>query len=71
MGQLDLIGGWSWNGPETWERAIDLLYGGFIDYQTMITNRYKLTEWETAFENLRNGNDVKALIYPNGTDWAE
>ena len=70
MGQLDLGGGWSWNGPESWERAMDLLHCGYIDYQTMITNRYRLTEWETAFENLRNGTDVKALIYPNGTDWA-
>jgi len=25
---------------------------------------------EKAFENLRNKSDVKALIYPNGRDWA-
>jgi L-iditol 2-dehydrogenase len=69
MGQLDLIGGWSWNGPETWEKAIDFLYRGCIDYQSMITSRYTLEDWELAFENLRLGKDVKALIYPNGTDW--
>ena len=71
MGQLDLIGGWSWNGSETWEKAIDFLYRGCIDYKAMITNRYKLEEWELAFSNLREGKDVKALIHPNGTDWAE
>ncbi len=69
MGQLDLSGGWSWNGPETWEKAIDFLYRGCIDYQSMITSRYSIEEWETAFENLRSGRDVKALIYPNGNDW--
>lgn len=71
MGQLDLSGGWSWNGPETWEKAIDFLYRGAIDYKSMITSRYTLEEWETAFANLRSGYDVKALIHPNGTDWAE
>lgn len=69
MGQLSLIGSWSWNGPETWEQAIDLLHLGQIDYRAMITSRYELEEWEVAFANLRACRDVKALIHPNGTDW--
>jgi len=69
MGQLDLHGGWSWNGPETWDLAIDLLYRGCINYQAMITNRYRLEDWELAFANLRARHDVKAYLYPNGTDW--
>ena len=69
MGQLDLRGGWSWNGPESWEMAIDFLARGCINYQAMITNRYKLEDWETAFENLRAKKDVKAFLHPNGTDW--
>jgi L-iditol 2-dehydrogenase len=69
MGQLNLIGSWSWSGPETWERAIDLLHLGRIDYEAMITSRYELEEWEIAFDNLRACRDVKALIHPNGRDW--
>ncbi len=69
MGQLNLIGSWSWSGSETFERAIDLLHLGRIDYRTMITSRYALEEWEVAFANLRACRDVKALIHPNGTDW--
>ncbi len=69
MKQLDLKGSWSWNGPETWERAIKLLYKGFINYKDMITGRYTLEEWKVAFKNLRNKRDVKAFIHPNGTDW--
>jgi threonine dehydrogenase-like Zn-dependent dehydrogenase len=71
MGQLDLHGGWSWNGPETWELAVQFLARGVIDYKSMITRRYKLEEWQTAFANLRAKKDVKAFIHPNGTDWAE
>lgn len=71
MGQLSLSGGWSWNGPETWDLAIDILYRGGIDYQSMITSRYRIDQWEEAFQNLRSAKDVKALIHPNGTDWAE
>jgi L-iditol 2-dehydrogenase len=71
MGQLDLHGGWSWNGPETWELAVQFLARGAIDYKSMITRRYKLEEWQTAFANLRAKKDVKAFIHPNGTDWAE
>ena len=69
MGQLNLIGSWSWSGRETWERAIDLLYQGRINYRAMITSRYDLEEWEIAFANLRTCKDVKALIHPNGLDW--
>ena len=69
MGQLDLVGSWSWSGSETWERAISLLYSGRIDYRPMITSRYRLDQWQTAFENLRARQDVKALIHPNGTEW--
>jgi hypothetical protein len=28
-------------------------------------------EWETVFDNLRAKQDVKALIHPNGRDWAD
>ena len=70
MGQLDLHGGWSWNGPETWDLAVQFLARGAIDYNSMITRRYKLEEWQKAFANLRAKKDVKAFIHPNGTDWA-
>ncbi|MCK4617270.1 alcohol dehydrogenase catalytic domain-containing protein [Candidatus Aerophobetes bacterium] len=69
MKQLDFKGSWSWNGSETWDRAINLLYGGFINYRDMITSRYKLEEWKIAFKNLREKKDVKAFIHPNGIDW--
>ena len=69
MGQINISGGWSWNGHDTWRKAIDMLYRGCFDVESIITARYRLDEWELAFENLENGLDVKAFIHPNGTDW--
>lgn len=68
--QLSVHGSWSWNGRETWERAVDLISRGVLDLDSLLTNRYSLEEWETAFANLRSKQDVKAFIHPNGIDWA-
>ena len=70
LGQLDIRGSWSWNGRETWERALYLLDRGVLDLEPMITNHYELEQWEMAFANLRSKQDVKALIHPNGRGWA-
>lgn len=69
LGQLDISGSWSWNGSETWERAVDIITSGVLDLDPMITGSYSLDEWGEAFRNLRDGKDIKALIYPNGKDW--
>jgi len=69
LGQLDIRGSWSWNGAETWGHAVDLLDRGVFDLDPMITSHYALSDWETAFAQLRSKHDVKALIHPNGRDW--
>lgn len=69
LGQLDISGSWSWNGSETWERAVDLITSGALDLDPMITGSYRLQDYRDAFNNLRDGKDIKALIYPNGKDW--
>lgn len=69
LGQLTIQGAWSWNGRETWERAVDLISRGVFNLKAMLTNRYTLERWETAFANLRCKQDVKAFIHPNGTSW--
>ncbi len=71
LNQLTISGSWSWNGRETWERAVDLISRGVFDLDSLLTNRYSLDQWETAFQNLREKQDVKAFIYPNGIGWTE
>jgi threonine dehydrogenase-like Zn-dependent dehydrogenase len=70
LNQLDISGAWSWNGAETWERAVDLVSRGVFDFDSIIGGRYSLDQWEDAFRNLTEVRDVKALIHPNGRDWA-
>lgn len=70
LNQLDISGAWSWNGPETWERAVDLVTRTVFDFDAVIGDRYEVDDWEKAFEKLTKGEDVKAFIHPNGTDWA-
>lgn len=69
--QLNIQGSWSWNGKETWERAIDLISNNAFNLDALLTNRYELDNWQTAFQNLRDKKDVKAFIHPNGTDWGK
>ncbi len=69
LGQLNICGSWSWNGSETWKRAVEMITSGVFNLGPLITNTYDLEDWESAFKNLRNGEDIKALICPNGRDW--
>jgi len=69
LGQLGIHGVWSWNGPETWQRSVELITRNIFNLDLMITGRYSLDQWEEAFQNLRDGKDIKALIYPNGRNW--
>ena len=71
MGQLDISGGWSCNGSETWERAIDLLGTGKFHPDETITHRYALEDWEQAFADVRARKTGKAVLMPNGLDWAK
>ncbi len=69
LNQLDIHGSWSWNGSETWEKAVKMVISNKFDFDPLITGRYRLEKWEEAFKNLREGKDIKAIIYPNGRNW--
>ena len=65
LNQLSIQGAWSWNGGESWRRAVDLISRRVFDLESLLTNRYTLDQWELAFANLRAKQDVKAFIHPN------
>ncbi len=69
--QLDLSGAWSWNGAETWKRAVELIEAGTFDFSALLTGRYRLEDWETAFQRIRARSECKVFMYPNGTGWAD
>ncbi len=49
-----------------WESAIRLLDSKKVNVEHLITGRYSLDEWESAFSDMRDGRGIKILIYPNG-----
>ncbi|KXA91902.1 hypothetical protein AKJ64_04390 [candidate division MSBL1 archaeon SCGC-AAA259E17] len=63
LNQLSIHGAWSWRGTETWRRAVTLITKGVFDLDPLITNRYDLNEWKTAFERLNTKKDIKAFIH--------
>lgn len=67
--QLSIQGSWSWNGRETWLRAIELIKSGKFNLDALLTGQYALEDWDKAFESCRQRTDCKAFIYPNGRDW--
>lgn len=50
---------------------MDLLDRGLFDFAPMITGHYALEDWATAFTNLREKRDLKAMFLPNGSGWAK
>ncbi|HEX4216101.1 MAG TPA: zinc-dependent alcohol dehydrogenase family protein [Candidatus Dormibacteraeota bacterium] len=48
----------------SFERALDLLVGGVLDCEAMITNRLPLDEYTTAIETFRQGGGLKVQVRP-------
>lgn len=62
--EIEYIGSRSQN-PYDWPIAIHLLAKGAINVREMITKKYSLTNWRTAFEKVMEGNEIKVLIESN------
>ena len=52
--------------PSAWDTALKLLASGAVDTQAIITDRYPITEWETAFDAFNSKQGVKTLFKPVG-----
>jgi threonine 3-dehydrogenase len=51
---------------ETWYQTRGFLESG-MDLSSIITHRLPLSEYEAAFELVRNGNSGKVVLFPNAT----
>lgn len=56
--------------PYDWPIAIHLLAKGAININKMITKKYPLEEWRTAFEKVMEGNEIKVMIASNPEDFS-
>ncbi|GMQ73730.1 zinc-binding dehydrogenase [Tetragenococcus halophilus] len=55
--------------PYDWPIALHLLAKGAIDVSTMVTKKFPLEEWRTAFESVMSGDEVKVMIQ-SGTSFS-
>ena len=64
LGQLEIHGCWSWNGSETWQRAVDLVTSNKFNLDPMITGRYTLEQWKEGFSELKGWERHKGAYLP-------
>lgn len=62
--EIAYVGSRSQN-PYDWPIAIHLLAKGAINIDEMITKKYPLEEWRTAFDKVMEGNEIKVMIESN------
>ncbi len=51
--------------PTAWPRALRLLASGLVDTGRLVTHRFGLDEWETAFAVAQAKDGVKVMFRPN------
>jgi L-iditol 2-dehydrogenase len=61
---ITLQGSFSHNWP-MWERVIALLNSKQLDVRPIIGGVWPVTEWETAFRKMHNGEVVKSVLKPS------
>lgn len=62
--EINYVGSRSQN-PYDWPIALHLLAKGAINIDEMITKRFSLVDWRTAFENVMSGDEIKVMIQSN------
>lgn len=50
--------------PASWMRAISLISGGLVSFENMITHRFPLERWETAYKLVESGDCCKVVLIP-------
>lgn len=50
---------------DTWWRAVDLMESNQETFKQVITHRFKMDQFEEAFDTASNGNGGKIIMYPN------
>jgi 2-desacetyl-2-hydroxyethyl bacteriochlorophyllide A dehydrogenase len=63
LGDLDVIGSFSYT-TSTWSRVVDLLTGGVVDFEPLVTHRFPAARFDDAFKlmDAREGVVAKVLL---------
>lgn len=68
--ELVITGGFA-STPDSWDRALQLLHGGAIELEPLVSHRYPLRDWQAAFEAVRASAGVKQLLCPEPQEHVE
>lgn len=52
--------------PASWQRAVQLLAGGRVQTEPLITHKFSVLEWQEAFATFERKGGVKVLLQPVG-----
>jgi threonine dehydrogenase-like Zn-dependent dehydrogenase len=50
---------------ECWDASLKLYSKGLLDFKSIITHRFPLSNFREAFDTVRNGQAIKAILYPS------
>lgn len=65
--ELELVGTFSLT-PNAFSRAVTLLQRGRIDASALITDEYDLYGLQNAFDQMKDKDGLKKMVYPSATD---
>ena len=61
--ELNVSGGIGQRRP-AWKRALRLMENGFVPSEKLITHRFELDQWETAFSMAEKQEGIKLMFLP-------
>lgn len=50
--------------PDDWEPSLELMNSGLVNARAMVTHEYDITEWDQAYQKIKDGEAIKVLLTP-------
>ncbi|WP_026703207.1 zinc-binding dehydrogenase [Salibacterium aidingense] len=50
--------------PADWEPSLDLMRRGEVDTTSLITHEFDITQWDEAYDAIKNGGGIKVTLTP-------
>ncbi|MDN8958275.1 zinc-binding dehydrogenase [Staphylococcus aureus] len=54
--------------PADWEPSLQLMANGLVNAEALVTKIYDISKWDEAYQHLKSGEGIKALLKPLDLD---
>lgn len=54
--------------PADWEPSLQLMADGLVNAEALVTKIYDISKWDEAYQHLKSGEGIKALLKPLDLD---